>query len=73
MSKLRKGDAKVVPCQTTALPLNDLQTSTGALKEQIGVRKERDRILQLIKDEEKAMGMGWISYDRLKRIIEEGR
>jgi len=52
--------------------VNDLQTSTGNLREQIGKRKEQDRILAAIRQErEKNDHAGWISYDRLFRLIDE--
>ena len=53
------------------LPLNDLQTSTGDLREHVGARKEHDRIVNLLNQEQEATREGWITYDRIRMMIDE--
>ena len=55
------------------LEFNELQTSTGALREHLGTRKEHDRIIEILRKEEADTNSSYITYDRIRRLLSEGR
>ena len=55
------------------LDFNELQTSTGNLREQLGIRKEQDRILARIREVQDSTQASYVLFDTVRRIINEGR
>lgn len=51
------------------LDFNELQTSTGKLREQVSVRKEQDRILAMLDKDQKETKASYIPIDRVRRFI----
>lgn len=51
------------------ISFDDLTTSAQTLGETVGAQKEKDRILKVIKKEERETENNYISYDRLKLLI----
>jgi hypothetical protein len=54
------------------LDFNELQTSTGNLREQVSVRKEQDRILAMLDKDQKETKASYIPIDRVRRFIRGG-
>lgn len=69
----REPSHKPLEHQRTELPLNDLQISTKRLAEHTSTRKEQDRILSRLHQEQSQSNASYILFDTVRRIIREGR
>lgn len=51
--------------------LNDLLTSTASLSSEVARVQERDRILNILTREERKTNNSYITFDRLRMLINE--
>lgn len=53
--------------------LNDLLTSAASLSSEVAKVQERDRILTILNNEERDTNNSYVTFDRLRALINEGQ